>query len=138
MAGMASSTSILIVAKNDHVVFKTKILDAVLGNIQMREDEAIDHTRCHLGVWLSKLPDGDRLLIPSLAKMDEPHHAVHKAGREALAAANRGDRTAALAAVDRMNAASRLVIDCLDRAIGEWKAAQAKSAPERMALAGAA
>jgi methyl-accepting chemotaxis protein len=138
MARMGASTSVLIVAKNDHVMFKTKILDAVLGNIQMREDEAVDHTRCRLGTWLSKLPDGDRLLMPSLARMDEPHQAVHKAGREALAAANQGDRTAALVAVDRMNDASRLVIDCLDRALEEWKAAQAGSGVEHAALAGAA
>jgi methyl-accepting chemotaxis protein len=138
MARMGASTSVLIVAKNDHVMFKTKILDAVLGNIQMREDEAVDHTRCRLGTWLSKLLDDDKLLMPSLAKMDDPHRAVHKAGREALAAANQGDRTNALLAVDRMNDASRLVIDCLDRALEEWKAAQADSGTERVAVAGAA
>jgi methyl-accepting chemotaxis protein len=138
MARMGASTSVLIVAKNDHVMFKTKILDAVLGNIQMREDEAVDHIRCRLGTWLSKLPDDDKLLMPSLAKMDEPHRAVHKAGREALAAANQGDRTNALIAVDRMNDASRLVIDCLDRALEEWKAAQADSGEGRAAMAGAA
>jgi hypothetical protein len=76
--------------------------------------------------------------MPSLAKMDEPHRAVHKAGREALAAANQGDRTNALIAVDRMNDASRLVIDCLDRALEEWKAAQADSGEGRAAMAGAA
>ena len=59
----------------------------------MREDEAVDHTRCRLGTWLSKLPEDSRLVMPSLAKMDDPHCAVHKAGREALAAANKGDRT---------------------------------------------
>ncbi len=135
MARMGASTSVLIVAKNDHVMFKTKILDAVLGNIQMREDEAVDHTRCRLGTWLSKLPAEDRLAMPSLNDMDEPHRAVHTAGREALAAANRGDRESALAAVDRMNDASQLVIGCLDRALEEWKAAQAASAPQRAAVA---
>ncbi len=138
MARMGASTSVLIVAKNDHVMFKTKILDAVLGNVQMREDEAVDHTRCRLGTWLSKLPENDRQVMPSLSKMDEPHRAVHKAGREALAAANQGDRTAAFTAVDRMNDASRLVIDCLDRALEEWKAAQVGSGVEHEALAGAA
>ena len=65
-----------------------------------------------------------RLIMPSLVDMDEPHRAVHKAGREALAAAHGGDREAALSAVDWMNAASRLVIDWLDRALAEWKTAQ--------------
>jgi methyl-accepting chemotaxis protein len=124
MARMGTSTSVLIVAKNDHVMFKTKILEAVLGQIDMREDEVADHTRCRLGNWLSKLSDDQRLIMPSLADMDEPHRVVHEAGREALAAMRGGDREAALAAVDRMNAASRLVIDCLDRALAEWKTAQ--------------
>jgi hypothetical protein len=37
-----------------------------------------------------------------------------------------------------MNDASRLVIDCLDRALEEWKAAQVGSGVEHEALAGAA
>jgi methyl-accepting chemotaxis protein len=123
MAKLGSSMSVLIVAKNDHVMFKRRILDAVMGHRSMREDEAVDHTQCRLGKWLAGLPKDDSLAMPSLGRLEEPHRGVHKAGRDALAALHRSDRAAALAAVDEMNAASRLVLGCLDAAMAEWNAA---------------
>ena len=122
MARMGAFTSVLIVAKNDHVMFKTKILDAAPGNIHLREDEAVDHTRCRLGTWLSKLPEDSRLVMPSLAKMDvTPTAPSTKPTAKRWPPPTRATGPTALIAVDRMNDASRLVIACLDNALEEWE-----------------
>ena len=123
-AKLGAGAAVLLVAKNDHIAYKKRVLDAVLGRVAMKESDAVDHTKCRLGRWLGGLAPELRAAMPALARIDQPHHAVHEAAKRALQAANGGDKAKALAAVDEMNHYGAQVMEVLDAATVELRAAQ--------------
>ncbi|HRJ59848.1 MAG TPA: methyl-accepting chemotaxis protein, partial [Azospirillaceae bacterium] len=123
-AKLGAGAAVLLVAKNDHIAYKKRVLDAVLGRVAMAEADAVDHTKCRLGRWLGGLTPEIRDAMPALKRIDQPHHAVHAAAKRALAASHGGDKAQALAEVDEMNRAGAQVMEILDAAAGELRAAQ--------------
>jgi methyl-accepting chemotaxis protein len=124
-AKLGTASAVLLVAKNDHVAYKKRVLDGVLGRTDMSENDAVDHTKCRLGRWLAGLTPQEQAMMSALSRIDAPHQAVHDAAKRALQAAHRGDREPALAAVDDMNDASKSVIAVLDEAGEQVRRAQA-------------
>ncbi|NYZ16414.1 HAMP domain-containing protein [Azospirillum sp. RWY-5-1] len=124
-AKLGSASAVLLVAKNDHIAFKKKIMDAMVGRSQLAVHEVTDHLHCRLGRWLGNLSDEERRGMRSLATIDGPHQEVHTAAREALERMRRGDTAGRKEALDRMTAASREVLAVLDRAVEELEGRRA-------------
>ena len=72
--------------QGDHVAFVKKVVDAVEANAETAPGSLATAHHCRLGRWYDGISDPATLALASFKAIDEPHHAVHSAGRKALAA----------------------------------------------------
>ncbi len=109
-----SDRSLCEMAKIDHVFFKKRVLDAVIGRSQWLPSEVPDHHGCRLGKWYDSLNRPEYRALPAYARLVEPHQRVHAFGRRALEATAAGHPDQAHAAIDELNTASLEVLDLLE------------------------
>ncbi len=110
-----SDRSLCEIAKVDHILFKKKVTDAVMGRIGMVSSDIPDHHNCRLGKWYDTLNLPHIINAPAFKEIASPHEVVHSAAKRALDAANNGQIQEAYAAVEEMNLAGTQVLDVLDR-----------------------
>ena len=105
------------IARNDHTVFKKRIIDAVLGNNDLSADGIPDHHACRLGKWYDR---ADELIRsqPAYHRLAEPHKQVHACGKQVLTLLRQGRCNDASDALDPLNDASHKVIALLNE-LGE-------------------
>ncbi|WP_254430960.1 methyl-accepting chemotaxis protein [Magnetospirillum sp. LM-5] len=113
-AGLGSAKLLVEVAKNDHITFKRRILDGIVGRIRLTADEVPDHHNCRLGKWYDALSDQALRADPAYQAIVNPHQAVHQHAKQALIHAAAGDIEAAFASLEDMNQASKSIIAMLD------------------------
>ncbi|WP_156521073.1 methyl-accepting chemotaxis protein [Magnetospirillum moscoviense] len=113
-AGLGSAKLLVEVAKNDHITFKRRILDGIVGRIKLTADEVPDHHNCRLGKWYDALSDQALRADPAYQAIVNPHQAVHQHAKQALTHAAAGDIEAAFASLEDMNQASKSIIAMLD------------------------
>ncbi|MBB4265699.1 methyl-accepting chemotaxis protein [Roseospira visakhapatnamensis] len=101
------------VAKNDHVVFKKRIVDAVIGRDTWREHDIPDHHSCRLGKWVKGVTDPTIRNHAAFKALDKPHADVHRLGVQAVRAAAMDDLDSAMEAVDGLHRASAEVVKLL-------------------------
>ena len=89
-------------------------LDAADGGEKRSADTLPTPHLCRLGRWYDGISDPDTRSLPSFRALDEPHHAVHDAGRRALAALAVEDMAEARREVAAMQTASIGVQSALD------------------------
>lgn len=79
-----SSQDIIEVAKTDHLLWKWRVYNMLLGLETPRIEDVASHLECRLGQWYySDLPDSIKNL-PAFRQLEEPHKAVHRLAREAV------------------------------------------------------
>jgi methyl-accepting chemotaxis protein len=108
-----SDQALLEMAKIDHVLFKKRIVDSVMGRDNWKEAKVPDHHSCRLGTWYDKL---DRPILtehPAYKALVEPHKRVHAAGKAALLAYDEGDMARSIHHIEEMNEASEDVVRLL-------------------------
>jgi methyl-accepting chemotaxis protein len=113
-AAEGSGITLVEVAKNDHAVFKKRVVDAVTGRIPWREQDMPDHVSCRLGQWVASVTDSEVRSHKAFRALDEPHALVHRLGKEAVRLAAANDSDGAIAALQKLNQASRDVVDRLE------------------------
>ena len=109
-----SDVLILEIAKNDHKVFVNKIRAAVQGSIQLNVDDVKDHHQCRFGKWYDS--EGQRLCghLESFKAIDTIHMQVHSLSKDAVAAANGGDRRRAESLFNEIEGISLRIVEMLD------------------------
>ncbi|MBB4287066.1 methyl-accepting chemotaxis protein [Roseospira goensis] len=113
-ASLAGSLVMVEVAKNDHVLFKKRIVDTVIGRDTWKAEEIPDHTACRLGTWYKEVTIPELRNHPAYRDLDAPHAEVHRHGREAVRKAAAGDMDGALQSLDALNTASHAVVNRLN------------------------
>lgn len=85
VAGIVPNDSKVIIklAKSDHIVWKRKLADMLLGGQSLTEAELSDHTQCRLGKWYYALGKEQCAQFDAYKKLEEPHKRVHAMGKEA-------------------------------------------------------
>ncbi|MCF8480579.1 MAG: CZB domain-containing protein [Rhodospirillum sp.] len=114
LAALGTAEAIVEVAKNDHVVFKKRVVSSVMGRDTWAASEVPDHHNCRLGEWYDSISDERLTRTPAFQALAVPHKDVHAWGKEALNRAAKGDMEGALKALDSLNDASRAVLVGLD------------------------
>lgn len=112
-------------AKSDHVVWKRKLVDLLIGGADLSDDELKDHTMCRLGKWYygpGKKEFGDLSVFKTLEK---PHNDVHDHGLKAVKLFRAKDFDEAMVELGKMEEASYEVLNGLD-ALDEAIHAQSK------------
>ena len=105
------------IAKSDHVIWKKRLADMLIGRESLKADELAQHTNCNLGIWYYS--DAAKALRNTAAfkQLEEPHKVVHECGIEAVRLYNAGDVEGALKLYGKVEKASGEVVDLLDAMI---------------------
>jgi methyl-accepting chemotaxis protein len=83
---------ILDLAKNDHRLFVTKVRTAMHSPNSLDPANLANHHGCRFGKWYDS--DGKAVCgnLPSFRAIDAPHERIHALAKEAVAAANNGNK----------------------------------------------
>lgn len=106
--------SIVLVAQNDHMAFKRKIVNTVMGRRDHKSSDMHDHHTCRLGRWYDEVTDDRLLAHPAFKKLIDPHKEVHAYGIKALQAHENRDFEEALAHLTQLDHYSQVVLDILE------------------------
>jgi methyl-accepting chemotaxis protein len=109
-----TSRDLVEIAKSDHVAFKKRLTDALMGRAQWKASEVPDEHSCRLGKWYDSVVEPKILAQPAYEKLRGPHAALHAAARGALSANERGDRQGALHGLEEFVGAAEQVLTLLD------------------------
>jgi len=110
-----SDRSLCEMAKIDHVLFKKRVMDAVMGRVELHSSDIPDHHTCRLGKWYDAITQANITDMPSFKEMVEPHKLVHAAAKRALDAYDSGQSDVAMQALQEMNDAGSSVIRILNQ-----------------------
>lgn len=113
-----SSNALLQLSKADHILWKWKIYNMLLGLETVRPGDVASHQDCRLGKWYNSPATQQRMgHLPAYRELDRHHADVHDFARDAAAHYENGDIAAAEAALQKIESASREVLRLLDELI---------------------
>lgn len=120
--GSSATDTFIETVKLDHVSWKNSVYTGIVsGNLESLSSLA-DHTSCRLGHWYFMGDGRERYShLPSFARLDAPHEAVHSSGLAAVEAARRGNLQEAASYLSAMEQASLEVAAVLDSLNAESK-----------------
>ncbi|MDR3496969.1 MAG: methyl-accepting chemotaxis protein [Ancalomicrobiaceae bacterium] len=101
-------------AKSDHMMWKKRLAELMVGLTTIEPASLASHTNCHLGKWYAAAAGSPIAHTRAFAALLAPHEAVHANGRLAAERFKAGDVTGARAARTAMEKASVDVIRLLD------------------------
>jgi hypothetical protein len=103
-------------AKVDHLIFKFRVYQVLLGNSHDDESQFAAHTGCRLGRWYYE-GEGKTMFshLPGYPEIEKPHIQVHECALTALRAHIDDDVDTVVAAVSEMEHASLAVLENLER-----------------------
>jgi methyl-accepting chemotaxis protein len=105
-----SHRALVEMAKIDHVLFKKRVVDVLMGRGAWQAAEVPDHHDCRLGKWYDGLTIPEIRNDPTFSALIAPHQAVHAEARRTLALHAEGRVDEAAEALAAMNAASEEVL----------------------------
>ncbi len=104
---------IVKLAQSDHVLWKKRLVNMVVGKEGLNADELADHHSCRLGKWYDKVSDPAYLNNRKFQDLVVPHEKVHAHGVEAVKHFNAGRVDAALEEIKQVELHSQSVLDIL-------------------------
>lgn len=108
-----SSKDIVRITKTDHLLWKWKVYNMLLGLGNIDENELTSHETCRLGQWYyGNLPEGIRK-IAAFKQLEKPHKEVHHSARQAVESFKRGEMKAGENALKQLEEASNQVLELL-------------------------
>lgn len=114
-----SPAKILKVAKFDHLLWKKRLSDMLVGIVVLTPGELSSPEQCRLGKWYYGAGSLPYRTAPAFKALETPHAAVHTNGVAAVEAFNRGDVALAKRRIEALDAASSEVVDLLDALIAQ-------------------
>jgi methyl-accepting chemotaxis protein len=110
---------IITIAKADHVIWKKRLVDMVIGKITLKAEELSSEQTCRLGKWYFGPGSMPFRHHPAFAELEGCHRDVHQTGMSVVKAFNGGNAEEAIRLIGEVGGASERVIACLDRLINE-------------------
>jgi methyl-accepting chemotaxis protein len=104
----------LDIYKIDHLLWRWKIYNMILGYEKADINAAGDFKNCRLGKWYYGMDCEKLKKFRAYADMEKPHIELHNLAKEAVAAYERGDIKSAEKALLNMDKCSKEVIRCLE------------------------
>jgi methyl-accepting chemotaxis protein len=102
-------------AQSDHVIWKRRLANMVIGREGLKAGELADHHNCRLGKWYDKVSDPRFKQNRAFAALQAPHCVVHQKGIQAVECFNGGDIRGALERISEVQVASGEVLDLLHK-----------------------
>ncbi|MBF0354802.1 MAG: CZB domain-containing protein [Alphaproteobacteria bacterium] len=101
-------------AKSDHMVWRRRLAEMLVGRAKLNPSELADHNSCRLGKWYNAVEDERYRNHPAFKALVAPHAEVHKHGIEAARLYNGGDFDGAVDAIAKIEQPSLEVQRLLD------------------------
>ena len=99
----------------DHIYWKWRVYNMLLGYERLNEQEVGNHHTCRLGQWLADCGNSNPGIARYIAEIETPHALLHQTAAAAIKVYNSGDRVAAEAGLAEIDALSSQVVDILKR-----------------------
>ncbi|MBU2326033.1 MAG: CZB domain-containing protein [Alphaproteobacteria bacterium] len=106
---------VVLLAQSDHVIWKRRLANMIVGRETLDARELTDHKNCRLGKWYLGARTTPLGQDADFVELDEPHCRVHQHGIEAVRSFNAGDIGAALKQLQCVEVASGEVLQKLGR-----------------------
>lgn len=106
--------SLVQMAKIDHVFFKKRIVDIIVGRTTGKSGDLPTHHQCRLGKWYDTLDVASVRNHPAYKALEAPHARVHDIAREVLEAHEGGASKRAFERLADLETASQEVLRLLD------------------------
>jgi methyl-accepting chemotaxis protein len=100
-------------AKADHMIWRKRLADMLVGRTKLDPRELADHTQCRLGKWYAAAPDKVKV-SRTYSDLLQPHREVHALGIQAAEAWARHDFESAVSLVKAVEKPSLAVQSLLD------------------------
>ncbi len=110
---------IVMLAKSDHIVWRKRLVDMMIGKIKLAPDQMTDERGCRLGQWYYGPGSLGFRESAAYRELEAPHRAVHQHGIAVVRAFNSGQSTEGRRLFTLVEEASQGVIACLDRLMAE-------------------
>jgi methyl-accepting chemotaxis protein len=104
---------IIKLAQSDHVIWKKRLANMMIGKAGLRAQELADHHSCRLGKWYDKVTDPELTGHPAFKKLAQPHALVHQHGIEAVRQYGAGNIQSALDHIEMVEEVSKDVLSLL-------------------------
>ena len=98
----------------DHLMWRWRVYNMILGYATIRVDEVGDHTTCRLGKWLNAQKFDDNESVRIVQRMEEPHKKLHVLAKEAVIAYNKENLGEANRCLSEMDKVSIVIIESLN------------------------
>lgn len=109
------SAVMIELSKTDHLMWKWKIYNMILGNLTMETETAGNHNACRLGKWLKTLDRNQNGVLDIISKIEGPHSRIHEAAKEAIKAYNSKNTSEAERLLSVLEENSKLVVAQLNK-----------------------
>ncbi len=106
---------VLLRAKSDHLLWKKRLSEMLVGLNSLKSSELSDHHQCRLGKWYDAVTDETLRGNKAFVELLTPHELVHRHGRAAADCHARSDTAGAIAELAEMERASKAVLQGLDK-----------------------
>ena len=110
-----NSRDIIKVAKTDHLLWKWKIYNMLLGLETFDSEQVTSHETCRLGKWYYSDLSQQVKENPAYKQLEEPHKAVHHFAKQAVTYYKQGNVTATEDAFEQIINSSNTVISLLSK-----------------------
>lgn len=100
-------------AQSDHVLWKKRLANMIVGREGLKAEELSNHHTCRLGKWYDTVEDPKYKDNPVFSKLIDPHKLVHEHGIQAVRYFNDGQLDKALHEIEKVETASKDVLSML-------------------------
>ncbi len=104
---------IVKLAQSDHVLWKKRLANMIIGKEGLNENELSNHHSCRLGKWYDNVKKPDYLDNPDFKDLIIPHENVHAHGIAAVKHFNAGRIEEALEEITEVEVYSKEVLELL-------------------------
>ncbi|TCS83280.1 methyl-accepting chemotaxis protein [Tepidibacillus fermentans] len=105
---------LLNLAKTDHLLWKWRIYNMLLGYVQVDTDSIQSEKQCRLGKWYYSQQASRFKNLTTYQRMEVPHRLVHQTAKEAAIAYSKGDLALAEQKLKELEGYSNEIIQLLD------------------------
>lgn len=109
-----SETNLIDMAITDHLRWRWRIYNMIIGYETIHEHEVGDHHQCRLGKWIEGSASKNPAFANSLRKLEKPHSDIHSLAKRAVTTYNSGDTNGAKATLDEIDRVSGIIIEELN------------------------
>nr|WP_312652216.1 CZB domain-containing protein [Proteiniclasticum sp.] len=97
----------------DHLMWKWRVYNMILGYVKLDTETVGDHTSCRLGKWIAKLDQSDTRIKGIISGIDKPHNEIHMGAKKAIVAYEAGNIEAAERILKDIEHNSHIVVNHL-------------------------